>query len=89
MPVQEHRDARALPSNDAASKQIWLALRYISADWGCAYKDWNDAMNQLAMPYEDRFTKSAPGRQQARRLTMNTWLNRGVSGGRAGARSQQ
>ena len=44
------------PSDDAASKLIWLALRNITTDWGLASRDWKDAMNQFAILYEDRFT---------------------------------
>ena len=44
------------PSDDAASKLIWLALRNITADWGRASRDWKEAMNQFAILYEDRFT---------------------------------
>jgi transposase-like protein len=47
------------PSDDAARKLIWLALRNITADWGRAAKDWKEAMNQFAILYEDRFTRSA------------------------------
>lgn len=47
------------PSDDAASKLIWLALRNITAEWGRASYDWKSAMNQFAILYEDRFTKSA------------------------------
>ena len=47
------------PSDDAASKLVWLALRNITADWGRAAKDWKEAMNQFAILYEDRFAKSA------------------------------
>jgi len=47
------------PSDDAATKLIWLALRNITADWGRAAKDWKAAMNQFAILYEDRFTKVA------------------------------
>ena len=47
------------PSDDAATKLIWLALRNITAEWGRAAKDWKEAMNQFAILYEDRFTKSA------------------------------
>ena len=32
------------PSDDAATKLIWLALRNITADWGRAAKDWKEAM---------------------------------------------
>ena len=47
------------PSDDAATKLIWLALRNITADWGCAAHDWKAAMNQFAIPYAERFTKAA------------------------------
>jgi transposase-like protein len=47
------------PSDDAANKLIWLALRNITADWGRASRDWKEAMNQFAILYEDRFTKVA------------------------------
>ena len=43
------------PSDDAASKLVWLALRNITADWGRAAKDWKDAMNQFAILYAERF----------------------------------
>jgi putative transposase len=45
------------PSDDAASKLIWLALRNITADWGRAAHDWKTAMNQFAILYQDRFTQ--------------------------------
>ncbi len=45
------------PSDDAASKLIWLALRNITADWGRAAKDWKEAMNQFAILYAERFTE--------------------------------
>ena len=47
------------PSDDAASKLIWLALRNITADWGRAAHNWKEAMNQFAILYADRFTKTA------------------------------
>jgi transposase-like protein len=43
------------PSDDAASKLIWLALRNITADWGRASRDWKEAMNQFAILYAERF----------------------------------
>jgi transposase-like protein len=46
------------PSDDAATKLIWLALRNITADWGRAAKEWREAMNQFAIAYGDRFTRS-------------------------------
>jgi putative transposase len=46
------------PSDDAASKLIWLALRNITADWGRACPHWKAAMNQFAILYEERFAKA-------------------------------
>ena len=48
------------PSDEAATKLIWLALRNITADWGRAALHWKSAMNQFAILYEDRFTKAHP-----------------------------
>ena len=45
------------PSDEAASKLIWLALRNITADWGRAARYWKEAMNQFAILYQDRFTR--------------------------------
>ena len=45
------------PSDDAASKLIWLALRNITAKWSKASHDWKTAMNQFAILYQDRFTR--------------------------------
>jgi putative transposase len=45
------------PSDDAASKLIWLALRNITAEWERAAHDWKTAMNQFAILYQDRFTR--------------------------------
>ncbi|MBI5259818.1 MAG: IS256 family transposase [Burkholderiales bacterium] len=49
------------PSDDAATKLIWLALRNITADWGRAAKEWREAMNQFAVLYEERFTAAPHG----------------------------
>jgi len=46
------------PNDDAASKLLWLALRNITADWGRAAKNWREAMNQFAILYADRFTRT-------------------------------
>ena len=43
------------PSDEAAGKLIWLALRNITADWSRAAHDWKAAMNQFAILYQDRF----------------------------------
>jgi transposase-like protein len=47
------------PSDEAASKLIWLALRNITADWSRAAPDWKQAMNQFAILYADRFIRPA------------------------------
>jgi putative transposase len=47
------------PSDDAASKLIWLALRNITADWGNAAHHWKEAMSQFAILYAERFTREA------------------------------
>ena len=49
------------PSDDAASKLIWLALRNITTDWGRPANNWKAAMNQFAILYEDRFTHPTHG----------------------------
>ncbi len=43
------------PTDEAASKLIWLALRNVTADWGKAAHNWKEAMNQFAILYDDRF----------------------------------
>lgn len=45
------------PSDESASKLIWLALRNITADWSRAAHNWKTAMNQFAILYQDRFTR--------------------------------
>ncbi len=45
------------PSDEAATKLIWLALRNITADWGRAAHDWKAAINQFAILYEERFVR--------------------------------
>jgi putative transposase len=47
------------PTDEAASKLIWLALRNITADWGKAAHHWKEAMNQFAILYAERFTREA------------------------------
>ena len=49
------------PSDEAASKLIWLALRNITADWSRAAREWKLAMNQFALLYEERFTQAVHG----------------------------
>ncbi|MCM2261410.1 transposase, partial [Ralstonia solanacearum] len=45
------------PTDEAATKLIWLALRNITAGWSRAAHDWKQAMNQFAILYADRFVR--------------------------------
>ena len=47
------------PTDDAAAKLIWLALRNITAKWDRAARHWKEAMNQFAILYADRFIRPA------------------------------
>ena len=44
------------PTDEAATKLIWLALRNITAKWARGPTHWKPAMNQFAILYEGRFT---------------------------------
>ncbi|KAI1693160.1 MULTISPECIES: IS256 family transposase [Bacteria] len=44
------------PSDEAATKLLWLVLRNITESWGGATHDWKTAMNQFAIIYAERFT---------------------------------
>lgn len=43
------------PTDEAATKLIWLALRNATDDWKSSIKHWKTAMNQFAILYEERF----------------------------------
>jgi putative transposase len=43
------------PTDEAATKRIWLALRNITRDWARPVYHWRAAMTQFAILYEDRF----------------------------------
>jgi putative transposase len=46
------------PTDEAATKLIWLALRNITRDWSQkASRHWRAAIEQFAILYEDRFLK--------------------------------
>lgn len=47
------------PSDEAATKLIWLTLRNIIAKWTQPSRDWKAAMNQFAVLYKERFTRAA------------------------------
>ena len=59
---------RPFPGDDAATKLIWLALRNITECRERAARDWKEAMNQFAILYEDRFTRTG-ARYHDRRLS--------------------
>jgi putative transposase len=44
------------PTDEAATKLLWLALRNIAGIWQRRSNIWLTAMNQFAILYEDRFT---------------------------------
>jgi transposase-like protein len=44
------------PTDEAASKLIWLALRNITRHWTLPVRHWKDGMIQFALLYDDRFT---------------------------------
>jgi putative transposase len=44
------------PTDDAATKLIWLALRNITAEWVLPTRHWSLAMSQFAILYDERFT---------------------------------
>jgi putative transposase len=46
------------PSDEAATKLLWLALRNITAGKVRSTREWKGAMNQFAVLYGDRFTNS-------------------------------
>jgi transposase-like protein len=48
------------PTDEAATKLIWLALRNITAAWSRTAPAWRPAMNQFAILYEDRFLAPQP-----------------------------
>jgi putative transposase len=50
------------PSDEAATKLLWLALRNIIAKWACAKPNyWKAALNQFAILYADRFEPLTAG----------------------------
>jgi putative transposase len=47
------------PTDEAATKLLWLALPNITGEWSSkAAHHWREAMNRFAILYEDRFTKA-------------------------------
>src|SRR5262245_29373021 len=44
------------PTDDAATKLLWLALRNITRRWTMPVRPWREAMSQFAVLYQERFT---------------------------------
>jgi len=55
------------PSDDAATKLIWLALRNITAKWDRGAQHWKEAMNQFAIPHTQKRGQSQLFRGPCRR----------------------
>jgi putative transposase len=53
------RGSGHFPSDEAASKLIWLVLRNISAKWKSPPIYWHAATAQFALQFQDRFIVSA------------------------------
>ena len=47
---------RVFPSDEAALKQLYLALRNIAKKWTMPIRDWNGAMNCFMMMFAERLT---------------------------------
>ena len=47
------------PTDEAATKLLWLALRNLTLQWVKPTSTWADAMNHFAILYGDRFTRDA------------------------------
>jgi transposase-like protein len=52
------KNKRVFPSEDAALKQLYLALRNISKKWTMPIRDWGFALNRFAIMFPDRLPES-------------------------------
>jgi putative transposase len=43
------------PTDEAATKLLWLALRNFTRGWTMPIRPWREAMSQFAVLYQDRF----------------------------------
>ena len=46
------------PNDEAATKLLYLALRNITREWTMPPRTWKAAMNQFAILFEERMTRS-------------------------------
>jgi putative transposase len=54
------KNKRVFPSDEAALKQLYLALKNISKKWTMPIHNWKAAMNCFAIMFEDRLKKHYP-----------------------------
>ena len=52
------KNKRVFPSDDAALKQLYLALKNISKKWTMPIQNWKEAMNRFSIMFEDRLLKN-------------------------------
>jgi putative transposase len=50
----EYYDRRVFPNDEAATKLIYLAVQNISKKWTMPIQNWNAALNQFAILFENR-----------------------------------
>lgn len=53
------KNKRVFPSDEAALKQLYLALKNISKKWTMPIRDWGAAMNRFTIMFEDRIDRRA------------------------------
>lgn len=51
------KNKRVFPSDEAALKQLYLALRNISKKWTMPIRDWGAAMNRFIVMFDERVTR--------------------------------
>jgi putative transposase len=51
------KNKRVFPSDEAALKQLYLALRNISKKWTMPIRDWGAAMSRFTIMFEERMTR--------------------------------
>jgi transposase-like protein len=55
---EDRQESRTLPSDEAATKLLFLALRNIEKDWKMPQRTWKLAANQFAIMFGERFTNA-------------------------------
>jgi putative transposase len=50
------KNKRVFPSDEAALKQLYLALKNISKKWNACLHNWNDAMNRFMIMFDERLS---------------------------------